>query len=66
MPHFLSFFICGRIKDISLTIIFMVYRIAAGVFFLLLGLTDLGLDQIPAFIIAVAALVAGIALLAGF
>jgi hypothetical protein len=43
----------------------MVYRIAGGVFLLLLGLHDLGLTQIPLVIIAVCALVAGIALLAG-
>lgn len=44
----------------------MVYRVAAGLFFLFVGLQDLGVVSIGNPILGVIALIAGIALLAGF
>lgn len=43
----------------------MIYRIAGGIFFILLGLSYLGITAIPFVVIGIIALVAGIALIAG-
>lgn len=43
----------------------MVYRIAGGIFFILVGLMYLGVTAIPLTVLGVIALVAGIALIAG-
>lgn len=43
----------------------MVYRITGGIWFLLTGITMLGIVAIPVVVLGVLALVAGIALLAG-
>jgi hypothetical protein len=43
----------------------MVYRITGGIFLLLTGLIAIGITAIPAVLVGVLALIAGIALLAG-
>lgn len=43
----------------------MVYRVAGGIFFILAAVSAFGIAAIPEWAIALAALIAGIALLAG-
>lgn len=44
----------------------MVYKIAGGFFFILTGAVALGVAGVPSALIGVLALIAGVALLAGF
>lgn len=44
----------------------MIYRIAGGIYLALVGLSLLGLMAVPSMVLGIFALVAGIALLAGY
>lgn len=44
----------------------MVYRIAGGIFFILLGIQSFGLGAVPTWFTGIIAFIAGLALLCGF
>lgn len=44
----------------------MVYRIAGGIFLLLLAISAIGGDFLPGIVVGIIGIIAGIALLAGF